>query len=319
MTITTHPSDPLVTIIIPSYNRAHIITTAVKSALEQTYKNIEVIVVDDGSVDNTEEVLRTAFPDDLRLRYYRHSPNRGGNYARNRGIDLARGEYVTFLDSDDTYLPTKVEKQVAAARTLAPTRPHVVQCQIMHIVDGKTPKNIAPIAGKPSAQSAADYIFLGPGQSHMPLLLISTSHARAIRFDEQLPKLQDWDWYIRVFDNNPEYAFVAEALATYVTHHSDDQISKTLPPHDIMAEWVSRLGTRLSARAHAYLQATRLALYAANEGRRILVLKYIKEGIRHNVMPQHSLIALAARVLLPQKIHTTIIPFARRFKAARYF
>lgn len=319
MTTRTHSSDPLVTIIIPSFNRAHIITTAVKSALDQTYQNIEVIVVDDGSSDNTEEILRTAFPNDLRLRYYRHFPNRGGNYARNRGIDLARGEYVTFLDSDDTYLPTKVEKQVAATRTLDPTRPHVVQCQIMYIENGKKPEYIAPITGKPSAQSAADYIFLHHGESHMPLLLISTSHARAIRFNEQLPKLQDCDWYIRVFDDNPEYAFVAEALATYVTHHSDDQISKTLPPHDVMAAWVSSLGTRLSARSRAYLQATKLALSAANEGRRLLVLKYIKEGIRHNVMPQHGMIALGARILLPQRLHTAIIPFARRFKATRYF
>lgn len=99
----------LVSIIMPTYNRAHLIADSVSSVLEQTYLNLEIIVVDDGSTDNTPEVM--AGFSDSRLRYIRQ-PNRGRSNARNHALSLASGEYVTFLDSDDLYVPKKVEIQV---------------------------------------------------------------------------------------------------------------------------------------------------------------------------------------------------------------
>jgi glycosyltransferase involved in cell wall biosynthesis len=101
---------PLVSCIIPTYNRAHIVGRAIQSVLNQTYKNIEVIVVDDGSQDNTQEVVLSI--KDERVRYIRLHRNFGAAFARNIGIANARGEFVAFLDSDDYFLPEKIEKQV---------------------------------------------------------------------------------------------------------------------------------------------------------------------------------------------------------------
>ncbi|MFZ8802021.1 MAG: glycosyltransferase family 2 protein [Candidatus Calescibacterium sp.] len=101
---------PLVSCIIPTYNRAHIVGRAIRSVLNQTYKNIEVIVVDDGSQDNTQEVVLSI--KDERIRYIRLHRNFGAAFARNIGIANARGEFVAFLDSDDYFLPEKIEKQV---------------------------------------------------------------------------------------------------------------------------------------------------------------------------------------------------------------
>lgn len=102
-------SNPLVSAIIPTYNRAHIICEAVESALQQTYSNIEVIVVDDGSEDDTLSLLKQ-YGDRIRVVA---QANAGPAAARNRGIAVSRGELIAFLDSDDIWLPDKMERQVA--------------------------------------------------------------------------------------------------------------------------------------------------------------------------------------------------------------
>ncbi len=105
-------SAPLVSVIIPSYNRAALLCEAVNSVLQQTYQNLEVIVIDDGSTDNTTEVM-AAYGD--RVRYTRR-PNAGVNAARNLGLKQARGEFVALLDSDDLWAPYKIELQVRLLR-----------------------------------------------------------------------------------------------------------------------------------------------------------------------------------------------------------
>lgn len=95
---------PLVSIIIPTYNRARLVCEAVESALGQTYPHVEVIVVDDGSTDDTRERI-AAYGDRVR---YLHQPNQGVSAARNHGFREARGEYVLFLDSDDLLVPDAI-------------------------------------------------------------------------------------------------------------------------------------------------------------------------------------------------------------------
>src|SRR4051794_37137493 len=94
----------LVSAVIPSYNRGALAVRAVKSVLAQTYANVEALVVDDGSKDDTREQIARAFGQDPRVRYL-HKPNGGVASARNVGMREARGEFVGLLDSDDTWLP----------------------------------------------------------------------------------------------------------------------------------------------------------------------------------------------------------------------
>jgi glycosyltransferase involved in cell wall biosynthesis len=98
-----------VSVVIPTYNSAHLLDDALQSVLEQTYKDFEIIVVDDGSTDNTSEVV-SKYND--KLHYFRVD-NRGPAKARNYGISKATGKYIAFLDADDKWLPTKLEKQVS--------------------------------------------------------------------------------------------------------------------------------------------------------------------------------------------------------------
>jgi glycosyltransferase involved in cell wall biosynthesis len=107
-TIFLKPMEPLVSVIIPTYNRADYVVQAVESVLCQTYGNIETIIVDDGSTDNTAEVLSN-YQDQINYIYQERSER---SKARNEGFRHSKGDYIAFLDSDDAWLPTKVEQQV---------------------------------------------------------------------------------------------------------------------------------------------------------------------------------------------------------------
>ena len=101
-------SVPLVSVVIPVYNGEEVLERAIKSVLSQTYPNIELIVVDDGSTDGTGEVAKR-FPE---VNYLRHTKNINASSARNTGIKAASGDFIALLDSDDEWLPRKVMLQV---------------------------------------------------------------------------------------------------------------------------------------------------------------------------------------------------------------
>lgn len=104
--------NPIVSIITPTYNRAAFLSIAVNSVLAQTFSNFELIVIDDGSTDATRTVI-DGFLDDSRVKYF-YQDNQGQSIARNRGIEVAKGEFVCFLDSDNAWVSTKLERSLKA-------------------------------------------------------------------------------------------------------------------------------------------------------------------------------------------------------------
>jgi len=128
----TESAQTLVSICMPAYNVARVLRPALESVLGQTYRHIEVVLVDDGSTDGTDEIARSLA--DPRIRYIRNTTNRGGYQAMNQALALARGPLVAVYHSDDVYEPTIVEKEVAYLQT----HPHVgaVFC-LDHYIDGE--------------------------------------------------------------------------------------------------------------------------------------------------------------------------------------
>ncbi len=102
----------LVSVIIPTYNSEKYIRKTVLSALNQSYERLEIVIVDDFSKDNTREVIKEIAKQDNRIRFIFHERNQGAATARNTGIKNAKGQYIAFLDSDDTWFPDKIKKQV---------------------------------------------------------------------------------------------------------------------------------------------------------------------------------------------------------------
>ena len=108
---TTYNLSPKVSVIIPTYNRNKLVLDAIDSVLEQTFQNFEIIIVDDGSTDNTKTHIDSYQKKDTRIKYI-FQENQGVSIARNTGLEAAQGEYIAFLDSDDRFLIDKLERQV---------------------------------------------------------------------------------------------------------------------------------------------------------------------------------------------------------------
>jgi glycosyltransferase involved in cell wall biosynthesis len=106
----SEPHEPLFTVTTVTYNRAHLLPRAIKSVLNQTYRNFELIIVDDGSTDDTESVCRSF--GDPRIKYHRHQHNKGVLGARNTALDLASGDYIASLDDDDELVPQALQTAV---------------------------------------------------------------------------------------------------------------------------------------------------------------------------------------------------------------
>ena len=126
--------DILVSVVIPTYSRNTTLCKAIDSVIKQTYKNLEIIVVDDNPADSewrhsTEELMEQ-YKKDSRVRYLKNKRNLGGSGARNEGIKVSNGEYIAFLDDDDEYLPAKIEKQLECALTSEMTRLALVFCDV---------------------------------------------------------------------------------------------------------------------------------------------------------------------------------------------
>jgi teichuronic acid biosynthesis glycosyltransferase TuaG len=111
-----YSSEELVSIIMPAYNCANYIGTTIESVQNQTYNNWEIILVDDCSTDDTEQKVKLYMEKDKRITYYKLEVNSGAAIARNKAIDLAKGKYMAFLDSDDVWFPDKLTKQIKFMR-----------------------------------------------------------------------------------------------------------------------------------------------------------------------------------------------------------
>jgi len=186
--------NPVISVVMPTYNRAHLISRAIHSVLNQTYENLELIIVDDGSTDNTEQVVQSF--NDTRLKYIKQPKNSGAAAARNTGIEAALGAYIAFLDSDDEWLPHKLEKQVKAF-SVAPPEVGVVYSGIWWLEDGKTkyfsyPNNIKKDGYLRHSILKKGFIFL---QSSV---VKRECFSKAGMFDERLVVLEDWELWLRI-------------------------------------------------------------------------------------------------------------------------
>ncbi len=210
---------PKVSVIIPTYNRAHLVGRAIQSVLDQTYRDFELIIVDDCSTDNTYEVV-TGFHDE-RLRYIRHDKNRGASAARNTGIREARGRYVAFQDSDDEWLPEKLEKQIEVFDTASP-EVGVVYTGFWRIQDDKRIYIPSPEI-KPKGGDIHD-ILLQVNLIGTPVTVLKRECFEKVgMFDEELPKLVDWELWIRV-SKYYEFSFIDEPLA--IAYRTPDSVSE---------------------------------------------------------------------------------------------
>lgn len=212
--------QPLVSVVTPVYNRAATINNCLRSIQAQSYRKWEAIVVDDGSVDSTPELVAQLAKEDARIRLIRQDRNRGAQAARNVGIHAAHGEWIAFLDSDDQFLPQSLEARLAVASKEQVSVVHS-GCYIIQEDGTVKPYRVNPVAGSvyPKLLEAEGPMFQG--------LLVSMDSLKRINYlDEKIVAFQEWDTAIRLAKY---YALGFEAKPTFIYDcRNSDTISKDM-------------------------------------------------------------------------------------------
>ena len=204
----------MISVIIPTFNRANTIVRSINSVLRQTCKDIEIIIVDDNSIDNTEEIIKEISSN--KIRFIKHTTTKGACSARNTGISAAQGEYIAFQDSDDEWFPSKLEKQL---RFLQDENIDVTASSYWLINNNN--KTLTP-KKKICKSNMLDKILMGNYVSTQTILGKAECFKEA-NFDENLPRFQDWELMIRILQQY-KFSFMNEPLVNVFLQ--DDSISK---------------------------------------------------------------------------------------------
>lgn len=202
----------MVSVIIPAYNRENLIQRAIMSVLNQTYSDLEVIVVDDCSTDLTGEIVQSI--PDARLKYFKFSKNQGACAARNFGIKQASGEFIAFQDSDDVWKNNKLEVQLAYMKA---NKADLAFCQVeRHDFDEKIEK-IYPVL----SEGFVPYEILITNSLVSTQTIIGRKAVfEQITFDVNMPRMQDFDFIIRAARISNVF-FVNQALVdVYLQNNS---------------------------------------------------------------------------------------------------
>lgn len=205
---------PTVSVVLPTQNRAEMLKRAVESVLAQTYQDLELVIVDDGSTDDTDEVIASF--QDPRIRVLRHQKARGASAARNTGIAHSNGELIAFLDDDDEWLPTKLEKQEPVLMQ-APKTVGLVYCWMDYFKGDKLIREHHPELRGHVFSQVLDRQRLGG----CPTLLVRRQVVDDVGgFDESLPRGNDGD-FIRRVCRKYRVDFVPEVLVRVQVGHSE--------------------------------------------------------------------------------------------------
>jgi len=212
-------ATPTVSVVIPTFNRGALLEQAIRSVLAQTYRDLELLIVDDGSTDTTRARVAT-FQRDDRVKYL-FQRNRGRSAARNAGIRAARGRYVALLDDDDFWSPEKLERQMARLQDDAVD---VVHCDF-RVVDGGGQLLATGYERPPSRGSLYEDLMYGNviTGSLSAALVRSRCFDQVGVFDERLSAYEDQDLFRRMALANHTFSYVNEVLVFIRWHEANTQ------------------------------------------------------------------------------------------------
>ena len=199
-----------VSVIIPAYNQGHYLAEAIQSVLKQTFRDFEILVIDDGSTDNTAEITQ-GFSDQRVVYYYQ--PNKGLSAARNTGLRHARGEFISYLDSDDLFLPKKLEFLITALRQ----NPRWGMVAGQALIINENGAQTGNIYASPLPEPIENLLLGNP--LHVGSVLVHRRwQALAGEFDESLRSYEDWDMWLRLAKIGCQFGWVDEPVAYYRFH-----------------------------------------------------------------------------------------------------
>lgn len=276
---------PLVSVVIPTYERPDLLGDAVKSALDQTYESIEILVVNDGSATPAETAVAdiTALPK-TDMTFLRHNENRGANAARNTGAKAANGDLVAFLDDDDYWHPEKIERQVTALEQAPDDVGVVFTGQLCVDETGSVTNTSHPVTDGNFIENLAEGATFG---TFSAVMVRADVFQQAGYPDERFPCWQDREWYFRLADH---YNFVSIPEALTIRRFIDTpQISDRFEARRDIAyplmlekhrQRVSKLGEQYE-RTFLMSLSTGVASSALHSERYLDAVRYFLKAIRY--------------------------------------
>lgn len=211
-----YDNKSFISIIIPTYNRSKTIAKAIESVIDQTYHNWELIIVDDASTDNTDEIVKEYLENDGRIQYVKGESNKGANVRRNQGIQRAKGEYIAFLDSDNYWEPTKLEKQMVLLEE--DKEASICFCKV-RVKDARR-ESVVP-SQKVDCKHLGEILKKGNIVDTSTLLVKKSILDEAGGFDETMPRLQDYELIFRLVNIfKYKVVYIDEVLVTNIIQNN---------------------------------------------------------------------------------------------------
>ncbi|MGP4058267.1 glycosyltransferase family 2 protein [Mycobacterium sp. 4D054] len=297
----SQPSAPLFSVVIPTYNRSDQIRETLQSVQGQTLQDFECIIIDDGSQDATALAAVVSKLDDDRFVYVRQE-NSGASSARNRGFDLARGKYVALLDSDDQFVPEKLEK---VAEVMNRFESDVLVYSQMIVERGLEKKWIRPSRGPAEGERVDEYLLCAGGTIRTSTVALPVSVARSVRFNETLPSLQDTDFAIRVANAGVRIEFIQEPLVVFDDKVGASRISRN-SNYKPLLEWLDSMRRKqVSERAYWAGRGGHCARIASYSNRTAAIRLYA-QAVAHGAFSWRRAVVIAAQVIVPYRAYQTV-------------
>lgn len=291
-------SPPLFTIVVPVYNRAHLIERTLQSVLAQTCQDFEVCVVDDGSKDDIEAAIDRI--GDPRVRLIRQE-NAGGGAARNNGIEHAVGQYIAFLDSDDLFMPDKLSRY---AREF-PLREDTVLYSSMNVDRGVEKYWIRPERPIIEGEDVGEYLFCANQLIQTSTLVVPAALAKRVKFDPTLRRGQDLDFCIRLQRAGAVFRMVNEPLTIWF---DDTEAGRTsyVKGYETSLNWLYRAEPILTEKAKIGYRATVLA-YHMGPVKPFIAMRDLFNGWMYGGVSTRVTARQVLRAFLPRSFYRSMV------------
>lgn len=208
------------TVIIPCFNSSRTISTALNSLVKQTYTNFDVVLIDDASIDFNETLaVIEPFKSSLNIRVLRNSVNKNGAFSRNRGIEVAQGDYVAFLDADDAWTETRLASAKHLIENL--TDPNFVIYGKFELIQKGTAGALLPLRAIQSGELVSEYVFSAGQSMQTSTFICPLEVARDVLFDENYSRHQDTEFMMRAQRKGVNLVFQNHKCSNYYIKPSD--------------------------------------------------------------------------------------------------
>ena len=289
--------SPFFSVVIPVFNRARVLPGAIDSVLAQSDQDFEIIVVDDGSADNPAAVVEDFA--DPRIRVVRKD-NGGGGSARNRGIDLAQGRFIAFLDSDDVFLP----HHLAAMRRIVEGQRNIAGYARMIVERGRGRAFLKPPRAIGPGEHMAHYLLCDRGFIPTITLVVAAETAKRVRYNESLPFAQDTDFAIRLYLAGNRFVMAEEPGAVWRDLPDPGRASAGRKGWRLR-NWLEDLKPRIPARAYHGGRGWMIAKGLAPHNKSKALRLYLT-ALRHRCYSPRLAFVIFLQIFMPDRFYRSL-------------